>query len=64
MQRFWIFDCIALLDEDTWIMPKKEEAKTDVNRFLSVCCAYEDIIASRYSDDESDQSDIADIDST
>jgi hypothetical protein len=36
----------------------------DVNRFLSVCCAYEDIIASRYSDDESDQSDITDIDST
>jgi hypothetical protein len=36
----------------------------DVNRFLSVCYAYEDIIASRYSDDESDQSGSTDIDST
>jgi hypothetical protein len=34
----------------------------NVIRFLSVCCAYEDNIASRYSDDESDQSDITGID--
>jgi hypothetical protein len=30
----------------------------DVIRFLSVCCAYEDNIACRYSDDESEQSNI------
>ena len=29
---------------------------------LSVCCVSADIIASQYSDDESDQSDITDID--
>jgi hypothetical protein len=36
----------------------------DVIRFLSVCCAYDDSIASRYSDDESDQRNITGIDST
>ena len=36
----------------------------DVIRFLSVYRAYEDNIASRYSDDENDQSDITGIDST
>ena len=45
-------------------MQKKKKTKTDVIRFLSVCCAYEDNITSRYSDDESDQSDITGIDST
>ena len=24
MQRFWVFDFIALLDKDTYIMPKKQ----------------------------------------
>ena len=23
-QRFWVFDCIVLLDKDKWIMPKKQ----------------------------------------
>jgi hypothetical protein len=35
-----------------------------VFRFLSICCAYENNIASRYPDEESDQSDITGIDST
>jgi hypothetical protein len=32
--------------------------------FLSVLCTYEDNIASRYSDDKSDESDITGMDST
>jgi hypothetical protein len=36
----------------------------DIIQFLSICCAYEDNIASRYYNDESDQSDITGIDST
>ena len=36
----------------------------DFIRFLLVCCTYEDNIASRYSDDESDQSNIKGINST
>ena len=35
----------------------------DVIRFLSVSCAYEDNIASRYSVDRSNESDITGIDS-
>ena len=36
----------------------------EVILFLSVCSAYEDSIASRYSDDKSDESHITGIDST
>ena len=36
----------------------------EVIRFLSVCCTNEDNLASRYSDDKSEESDITGIDST
>jgi hypothetical protein len=36
----------------------------EVIRFLSDSCAYEDNIASRYSDDKGNESDITGIDST
>jgi hypothetical protein len=34
--RFWVFDCIVLLDRDTWIVPKKTNLWRQVCHRLSV----------------------------